>query len=1137
MVAEEKIAISYEVKNSGQFLKSAKDVEKALRAESKALDANALEIRKRIVELKKSDNPDKQLIKNLQLQAQQAKLSAQSVRNNAAAVKESTTANKGLLSTIAGRAGLVGGYVALGAAVVGATTAIVKSADEYNSLQARIRSATDATGDYIGVSRELNKISQTTGTTLESNVELFQRLRFAADSLGASNQDILKFGDAIAKIGVISGSSTQAIQAGTLQLGQALTMVKPQAEEINSLLENMPGVAKRIEQGLGLLPGQLKNAIKEGKVLSKEIFQVLLNQSGDINKEFEKFPKNLGRSAETAKNSFDQFSSALDNALGITNLLADSLQGIANIFNGLTSEILKNTTQIKLFKNEIGRFIEFAGVVDPFNPSTFGKDIDKLKEDVEKKYNQNLIQIGLDTAFDAAQKTGVSDKKSAGFNVVDQEALKKLEKKRLQDIQERLALQLRAIDVNSDKGISMLGPNARQEDINLFNTQRVANKGKVSQAALKALIGTRFSTDEGIAEANKFKNNLKLDIQDLKNDYKSLNNEVQKFQQEQERFAKQSERDKEVTLFGAAVENVKTGLAEVQEDTERAYAQNRVTIQEYYATERDLIQQNANLQQAELELRKNQLEDQKSLLTQSTEDQRERLRLDNQILQVNEEIKTLKGRTAVEIRRSNKDEQDALSQTARSFSQELGNAISSAITEAFDGSGPLKAAVNFAKKLKDLLIGSIGQAIADGLGKSQLFQGVSKAVGSFIDKIAGRSGGAGSLASNSLTGGIGTPASPGLNITKAGLLKGGIGALLLGGGQLVSTRGGKGALAGIGGAGLGVLGGAIAGSVLGPVGTIGGAVLGGISSAASNSRSGGFFSTGAGKALAFASPAFGLYNLLSSGKRKKEEERARQQAIADELVNRAMTGADQNNVLDLQARKDALVNNNKGLTGSRVKTIRDAANQLQALIDARKKSIDEALKEFAKQNKDLADQVALNDAKPFEKAALERQIAIRQIQFDTQKLLDQFKDSEKAKTAILEQEALKRKLLQQEENEAAKQTVEDLADLLKQRDEVANSNVFQRAKSAEQIKKEALQNLDKDIASAYLTLQGQLAAGATPGNTASLNQILAQAGQLSGQQNTLNIVINEANNPAMVQEALSRAFAAFTQKIYGANVA
>ena len=591
---------------------------------------------------------------------------------------------------------------------------------------------------------------------------------------------------------------------------------------------------------------------------------------------------------------------------------------------------------------------------------------------------------------------------------------------------------------------------------------------------------------------------------------------TKELQNEQERFDKAIRNRERDFLSGLQVGNTQAELNQLAENIEQRnqeldalYERGQISAEEYYGTlaERSQFYSDAEIKALEIRIEAinkikeelTPLEIQQGRLLELTAQEND---LVGQIVAKRKQQQTEQSTLTVQLTKTLEATGKRLGD---SFEQQLSNAIQSALT----GGGALGAIKQFAKAFGSSILAELASGLAKNIRLA--VDPFMQALGQGINRLFGRQGEA-TTASGS--GGL----NQGLNLSKGKLAIAGLGLGVAAGGRAVASNS-KGAGGKIAGAAMGALGGAATGAMLGSVvpgigtaiGAVAGAIIGGVSA------------------------MFG-----GGGKKKQALWEANGQRNAD-FANKILNGADQNNIIDLTNRRNLLMakwrKQEKAGKGGK-QQLKDAADQLKAAIKAREKSINEALKEFEKQNKDLADQVALGDAKPFEKAAIERRIAIRQIEFDTAKLLDQFKDSEKAKTAILEQDSLKRQLLQQQENNAAKDSVETLADLLKQRDEAANANVFQRAKSAEQVKRETIANLDKGIAEAFLKLQGQLAAGATPGPTAGLNQILEQVERLkvNGGNATLNVYIDEANNPALVQEAVTRAFNSFTLKVFGANV-
>lgn len=217
---------------------------------------------------------------------------------------------------------------------------ILKIADEYNVLHNRIKTATKETKDYVGASRELLNISQKNGAVLKDTVSVFQGLARSSADLGASNKDIIKLTDTIQKLGVIGGSSSSAMSAGLLQFSQAMAGGVVRAEEFNSILENMPEVANRIAKGMGMTAGQLRLAVNDGKVLSKDVFQSLLKQAPEIEKEFNKIPPSLAQSMTKVQNAFQDAIGSMDQQLHVTQELAVALNWVADNSVHVTNAIM-----------------------------------------------------------------------------------------------------------------------------------------------------------------------------------------------------------------------------------------------------------------------------------------------------------------------------------------------------------------------------------------------------------------------------------------------------------------------------------------------------------------------------------------------------------------------------------------------------------------------------------------------------------------------------------------------------------------------------------------------------------------------------------------------------------------------------
>lgn len=216
---------------------------------------------------------------------------------------------------------LAGSYqtLAAAAATYASVATLIKGirlADEFATLQQRIKTATKETGDYNAVSRETFEISQRNGAALLDTVSTFQRLSIARAELGATNSELLQVTEAVQQLGIQSGATATAMQAGQLQFAQAMSAGVVRAEELNSIIENMPAVAERIARGMDKTVGGLRKAVLEGSVLSRDVFNSLLRQAPEIAREMEDIPLSLSRASVKLENSMGNFLSKLDQATG-----------------------------------------------------------------------------------------------------------------------------------------------------------------------------------------------------------------------------------------------------------------------------------------------------------------------------------------------------------------------------------------------------------------------------------------------------------------------------------------------------------------------------------------------------------------------------------------------------------------------------------------------------------------------------------------------------------------------------------------------------------------------------------------------------------------------------------------------------
>ncbi|WP_145957433.1 tape measure protein, partial [Xenorhabdus hominickii] len=149
--------------------------------------------------------------------------------------------------------GLAGAFAGLFA-----TGRLISMADNYNSLNARIKLATTSTEDFTQAQQGLLRISQYTGSTFESNASLFTRVASALREYGYSTQDILSLTDALATGLQVSGASAEETSSLIVQLSQALGRGVLRGQDFNSVAQSGQRIMKALSDGLGVAQKDLK---------------------------------------------------------------------------------------------------------------------------------------------------------------------------------------------------------------------------------------------------------------------------------------------------------------------------------------------------------------------------------------------------------------------------------------------------------------------------------------------------------------------------------------------------------------------------------------------------------------------------------------------------------------------------------------------------------------------------------------------------------------------------------------------------------------------------------------------------------------------------------------------------------------
>lgn len=241
------------------------------------------------------------------------------------AAKAQERLNTGMQTGTQGAVNLVSQIGKL-AAAAGAGVGIKKLiglSDQMTSTTARLSFLVDDGGSVDELEAKIMASAQRSRAAYLDTADAVASMGANAGAAFGSNDELIAFMEQVNKQFVIGGASAQGQSAAMLQLTQAMAAGALRGEELNSILENAPGIARAIEQYMGIAEGSIKQYAQEGQVTAEVVKNALFSVADETNAKFESMPMTW---AQIWTNMQNRALQTLDPILAKLNALANSEQ-------------------------------------------------------------------------------------------------------------------------------------------------------------------------------------------------------------------------------------------------------------------------------------------------------------------------------------------------------------------------------------------------------------------------------------------------------------------------------------------------------------------------------------------------------------------------------------------------------------------------------------------------------------------------------------------------------------------------------------------------------------------------------------------------------------------------------------------
>jgi tape measure domain-containing protein len=205
-----------------------------------------------------------------------------------------------------------------------------------------------------------------------------------ADELNISSDEAVRLQTTIAQAIALSGARAESAASALVQFGQGIASGVLRGEELNSVLEQTPKLAKALADGLGVPLGVLIKMGKDGELTADKIIKALQKIAPALQKEFDQV-------TPTIADSFTALNNSIGNVLNRFNEVIPVGRTLSGIILGVSSALDK--------------IVEFSR----FDPQVAARNVGALLDSRVARERDGVARLEADTTLPPALRQSQLD--------------------------------------------------------------------------------------------------------------------------------------------------------------------------------------------------------------------------------------------------------------------------------------------------------------------------------------------------------------------------------------------------------------------------------------------------------------------------------------------------------------------------------------------------------------------------------------------------------------------------------------------------------------------------------------------------------------------------------------------------------
>lgn len=320
--------------------------------------------------------------------------------------------------------------VTLGSAFAASTftKTFTRAGDSVTNLNNRLALVVGKGDAAAKALNNLYAVAADTRSSVEQSAETYQRFGLALKDSGKNAQDFLEITKLVNQAAILSSTGPESAKAAIIQLGQGLASGQLRGQELNSVLEQTPRLAKAIADGMSIPFGNLRKAAEDGLLTTEAVYDAIISQGEALGDEFLLMKATVGDLTTVFNNEWTRAIAEIDAVVGFSESAKNSLIILTEAARYVAKNFRKHMLEIQLAisvaKSVIRRFVKPIRdtLVSMFNPDFdaegFSQQVidavkalpSKVKETVIDPITIKIKDINLDGGIDVTKLSAAQQK-------------------------------------------------------------------------------------------------------------------------------------------------------------------------------------------------------------------------------------------------------------------------------------------------------------------------------------------------------------------------------------------------------------------------------------------------------------------------------------------------------------------------------------------------------------------------------------------------------------------------------------------------------------------------------------------------------------------------------------------------------